>query len=145
MPCPNQEQLAAYQTGLLGERTAQAVRTHVDACAACRRELAALATTMHLVEGLPTPALPDDLWPAVAARMQPRRVSRLWWKTAVAGVAVAASLYLGLVMAREPEALPTTSVASASYVTTHELLAAQDPLADRASLGVLLLSQRGDQ
>ena len=143
MKCPEIEQLAALQTGALDAAHAERINTHVSACEACRRELAALETVVRTVSSLPAPAMPPDLWQGVAARIavQPRRQSA-WWR-ALTGAGVVATLLVGSALSYRwvSPTLPTASGDASVFVTRHELLSAQDPLADRASFGVMLISQ----
>lgn len=61
------ELLSPYLDGELGEDAAQSVETHLDACARCRDELAALRRTVAAIADLPHEATPDrDLWPGIA-------------------------------------------------------------------------------
>lgn len=142
MKCPTLDQLAEYQADVLSTAAAERVRQHVAGCAQCRQELAALAKTSDLLTVLPTPAMPDDLWAGVAARLPERpRQAAWWWRTAT-GIGLAAALVAGVTFTRlHAPTLPPASAVAASYVTNHQLLSAQDPLTDRASLGVMLASQ----
>ena len=144
MTCPTLERLAEYQADLLGPRGRGQLRRHLARCPRCQRELAALSGAQRLLESLPAPPLRADLWPGVAARLQarPRRWRAGWWAAAM-GVGVAASLFVGLLTAR-PTPLPTApSSEAAPYMVQHELLGAQDPLADRAGIGVVLAAEGG--
>lgn len=146
MSCPSLEQLASYQTGLGTPRLRERLEQHLQACAHCRREMLALAKTADLLQAAPVPIMPDDLWSGVAARIRTPRRSwhSMWWKTA-AGMGVAASLVVGLfVMNTNNASLPTASPATSAYVVDHQFLSVQDPLADRASLGVMLAAQGGE-
>ena len=144
MHCPNLEQLAAYQSGMPDTREHEAIRCHLEGCAACRQELAALARTDELLTAMPEPIMPADLWQGVAWRLeaQPRRPRFAFWQT-IAGAGVVASLLFGAVLLRvtAPQSLPTAPPMTASFTAHHDFLAAQDPLADRASLGVMLIAQ----
>lgn len=145
MSCPTIEQLAAYDDALLAPPESARVRRHIDACPACRRELAALARTARMLAAMPMPEVPEALWAGVAARIEarPHMGLRRWWKTA-AGLSVAAGLAIAIVFNR-PDAvtLPRAEAAVTPYVIRHELLAAQDPLTDRAGLAALLIAQEG--
>ncbi|MHB9130056.1 MAG: anti-sigma factor family protein [Armatimonadota bacterium] len=147
MKCPSLEELAAYENGSLAREQRTTLDAHLGDCAQCRQELTALRATARLLAAMPAPEMPDDLWPGVAARLQasprPQRWVR-WWKVAM-GAGVAASLFIGLAVTRlqPPPSMPLASAAATPYVTEHEFLSAQDPLADRASLGVLLAAQQG--
>ncbi|OPZ84293.1 MAG: hypothetical protein BWY76_01907 [bacterium ADurb.Bin429] len=142
--CPTIEQLAAFQAGLVTAQERKHLDGHLVTCAQCQHELAALISTTHLLARLPAPSMPADLWPGVAQRLQQRRQWRgLWWRvTASAGIA--ATLLVGVITYRGNQTgpLPTAPAMTASYVRNHQLLSAQDPLTDRASLGVALASYR---
>jgi hypothetical protein len=142
--CPTIEQLAAFDAGYVTAQERKRLDGHVATCAQCRHELAALNSTTHLLARLPAPTMPTDLWPGVAQRLQTRpRWSHLWWRvTASAGVA--ATLLVGFVAYRGNQTgpLPAAPAMTANYVRNHQLLSAQDPLADRASLGIALASYR---
>jgi len=142
MKCPDIEQLAAYQTDALDAAERRRIGEHVTACETCRHELAALEEVAGMVSVLPQPAMPDNLWPGIAARLEPRRRSvSVWWR-ALAGAGVLSMLLMGSVQAfRASQPLPVASQTASALVTRHEFLAAQDPLTDRASLGVMMISQ----
>ena len=143
MCCPNLEELAAYQAGALGAGAWETLHAHIAQCDACRGELAALDRTMQAVEGLPAPLPSADLWPGIAARLPARRrvSAQGWWQTAIS-LGLVAGLALLLTQQRTPQ-LPTAPRDAASYVTRHDLLSAQDPLADRAGLGIQLMAEDG--
>ena len=144
MKCPDIEQLAAYQTDALDAREHRRIGEHVAACEVCRQELAALEGVAEMVSALPQPAMPEDLWPGIAARLAPRRRPLTVWWRALAGAGVLAALLLGSAQAyRASQPLPVASAEVSAFVTRHEFLATRDPLADRASLGVMLISQEG--
>ena len=130
---------AAYNPALI---PSAAQRRHAKS-ENCRRELLALERVVTLVTALPAPAMPDNLWAGVAAGIaaRPQPMAR-WWRTA-AGMAVAAGLLVGVMVARtRPAPLPVASAVADGYSARHALLSAQDPLADRAGLGVVLISDR---
>lgn len=142
MKCPDIEQLAAYQTDALAAAERRRIGEHVAACEACRKELAALEEAAVMVSALPPPAMPDNLWPGIAARLEPRRRPiAVWWR-ALVGAGMLAALLLGSAQAyRASQPLPVASAEASAFVTRHEFLATRDPLADRASVGVMLISQ----
>ncbi|HEY3416029.1 MAG TPA: zf-HC2 domain-containing protein [Armatimonadota bacterium] len=142
MKCPTLDGLAEYQADVLSTAAAERVRQHVASCTHCRQELAALAKTGELLTVLPAPVLPDNLWAGVAARLPERpRQAAWWWRTAT-GIGLAAVLVASLTLTRlHPSTLPPAPAEASAYVTNHQLLSAQDPLTDRASLGVMLVSQ----
>lgn len=141
MKCPNNEQLAQYDAGHLPTERQAAITEHVAACAECRTVLAGLAGTDRLLAALPAPVMPADLWPGVAQRLHARRTWWQVWGKATTAAGLAASLLLGYLAYHGATAtLPTASGMANGYVADHQLLSAQDPLADRASLGVALTS-----
>lgn len=141
MKCPTLEQLAEYLT----EPLPATLNQHVRQCTQCTRVIADLRRTVQAIETLPAPPLPDNLWGGVAARITARPVrAQFWWWRVAAGASVAASLALGLVLTHvsHAPALPVAPTASMAYSVDHQFLSAQDPLADRASLSVILASQQ---
>jgi len=141
MNCPDLEQLAGFQTDAVDAAQRRRIGEHIAACDACRRELAALEGAVRSVSLLPEPAMPDDLWPGIAARIAPRpHPVAAWWR-ALAGAGVLATLLVGSLLAfRTEPPLPAASAEASAYVTRHDLLSAQDPLADRAGLAVRLIA-----
>ena len=84
------DQIQAYLDGELPPAAVQRFGDHVQACPACRRELAARQALWDQVDRVaPVPTLPP-LWPQLAGRLQ-QRESRPWsWS--FRGLAVAATL-----------------------------------------------------
>lgn len=140
MHCPRTDTLAAYETDALSSRQRAALQRHLAACAGCRQELEAQRRMVAALNALPAPALPEHLWQGVADRLAPRPVFR--WQWAI-GLGATAALALGILFTQlaTPE-LPTAPVSASAYTLHHELLSARDPLADRATLGVLLAAQQ---
>ncbi len=145
MRCPTSEKIAEYQGDAMASREREAVRRHVAQCAACQREVQALARTVRLLETAPAPVLPDALWAGVADRLPatPQITYRQrWWKV-LAGAGVAAGIAISLFVMYAPNPmLPNAPAASSSYLAEHALLSTQDTFADRASIGVVLAAQR---
>lgn len=148
MKCPNVHQLAEYFEGLCAPRQHQRLSEHIDGCARCRAEMAALQHTTKMLDSVPSPRIPADLWSGVAARITSpsRRVVAPWmWRTA-AGVGLVASLLVGVLVINRPQpSLPYTTAVATSYVSQHQLLSTRDPLSDRANIGVLLTLDQGNQ
>lgn len=148
MRCPNSYQLTEYLDGIYAPRLRQRLSEHIEGCARCRQEIVALQQTVQMLHGLPAPRMPDNLWLGVAARISSpsRRGASSWvWKTA-AGVGLAASILIGIVLSNPPApSLPYATTSTSSYVMQHQLLSARDPLSDRAHLGVVLTSYHGGQ
>ncbi len=66
--------LSEYLDGDLGPDETAALETHLAGCAACRDALVALRAMVEQARRLPDRAPASDLWPGIAARLQPRRV-----------------------------------------------------------------------
>ena len=96
------KQLQAYLDGELPPPVAHQVREHLQACADCCRELAAIEQTWSAVDRARRSELTSDLWPAVAARLPGRQrgAHAIWWRTGLATAAAAAGLLLGLQLDR---------------------------------------------
>jgi anti-sigma factor RsiW len=95
------DRLAAW----LGDETSPgetaAITRHLEACAACRREAAALRAAWDALGEAAVPAAEASVWPAVRARTTARSAPRLGqirhpvWRGALAAAAVAAGILLG--------------------------------------------------
>jgi anti-sigma factor RsiW len=100
--------LVSYSDGALAGERAEAVRAHVDGCAACREELAQLAADVELLRRDEQPEVPAYLGTRimVAARsardtIRNPKVSVMSLVTRVAAVVlVAVGLWLGTALAR---------------------------------------------
>lgn len=145
MRCPTREELAEYQQDALANRARETMHRHVEHCAACQREVQALARTVRLLETLPAPTMPEAIWAGVAQRLPATphvAFRRRWWKV-LAGAGVAAGIGIGLLVMPPPHSrLPEAPATTSAYIADHALLSTQDTLADRASAGVLLAAQR---
>ena len=147
MSCPQTRELAEYEEGLGSDRRRHRLARHLTECPRCRQEMLALQRTAQVLRAVPAPAMPDDLWPGVAARIAalPRRSALPWlWRTA-AGVGLAASLLLGLLFNRPSASLPSAPEVVTPYVAQHQLLSTRDALSDRASLASQLSTEQGNQ
>lgn len=146
MRCPSSQLINEYFAGQCDAQQQQAISLHIAECARCRQEVQAIQRLADVLEALPLPQIPGDLWAGVVARIdaRPRRgiLPRLW--QTFAGIGIAASLISGILMMNRPQtSLPSPSGVSASYVSRHRLLSARDPLADRANIGVMLAADQG--
>ena len=92
--------LSLHCAGALSKARRDSVEAHVADCAACRRELDALARTAALLSETPPLRPGRDLWPGVATQLAPRPARVAWWRplTPARGLAVAA-LMLVVVLA----------------------------------------------
>lgn len=92
MKCPSvQDHLSAYLDAEVPEELRRELEAHLEACAACRAELALLQRLDLAFAELPLPASPD-VTQRVLARV--RRPAPPWWRS----LSLAASLVLGLVL-----------------------------------------------
>jgi hypothetical protein len=90
--------LAEFLHGGLTSADRKEVEVHLQGCAGCRRECAALQQVGHLLDGLPAPASEVDLAQLYrdAAESQQRRLRR-WRRIAVTlSIAAAAAVFLAV-------------------------------------------------
>ncbi len=94
--------LQAYLDGELAPAQARRVHDHLQACQACRDELAALERTWAALAAGAAPLLKRPLWPEVSARLATRRPRArfVWMRAGLATAAVVAGLLLGLQLDR---------------------------------------------
>jgi predicted anti-sigma-YlaC factor YlaD len=93
-----QERLNDYAEGLLSERDRKAVAGHLESCAACRDEAAALRALLDAAGALPRSLEPErDLWPGVRSRIAPARSG--WTRFVMRWEPVAAAAALAIVVA----------------------------------------------
>jgi anti-sigma factor RsiW len=146
MRCRQSRSLAKYQVGLLGPAEATRLERHLEGCPACRRELAALANTVDLLRPMPLHDAPRATWPGVQARLRPRRsASRVRrWVPALSAV-----MLLLLVVAvllpltgHGPGLTPLPD--SDGYVQVQLAAAWDNPLADKAALGLAICAADDD-
>ena len=143
--------LPDYSAERLGERARKEMAGHLAACPGCRREHELLERTLRLVESLPSPAPPADLWAATWERLCAAPAPG-WWQhlsrraraTAV-GVAMALALALGggwLVTHQAGERPLVVAMAPAQahtldpFFQQHALVALREPLGDPVSQGL---------
>lgn len=92
MKCHNvQDRLSAYLDGEVTEGLSRELAAHLQACAACRAELALLNRLERSLAALSAPA-PPDIAEKIISRL--RRPARPWWRS----LSLAASLILGLTL-----------------------------------------------
>jgi anti-sigma factor RsiW len=70
------DRLSEYIDGSLDAGEALALEAHLPECAQCTETLAALRVVTQRAAALPPRAPERDLWPAIAARLAPRRSAR---------------------------------------------------------------------
>lgn len=145
--------LADYAVGGLRARAEARVERHLDACPACRAELAALGRTANLVSQVGLEPAPEAVWQGVRAaiemrrRARPRLVARRWVLVAAAAV----FLLFGLLLlptrrAPEPVVVPMAQADEELQRTMQRHLTASEsaPLADSAAIGLALGSWEED-
>lgn len=150
-----QAQLADFAVGALQERDRAEIERHLSGCPACRRELHALQQVGTVLDALPPEEAPAGLWDAIrrdieAPESEPVRVP--WWETlfpaqwprlAYAGLAATAIVAVALLMTVS-RLTPAEDDETQDFIQRHGMLAWNDPLSDKASLGVMLArSQMG--
>ncbi|MBM3890400.1 MAG: hypothetical protein FJ388_14910 [Verrucomicrobia bacterium] len=141
-----QTQLADYAVGALAGDQRAEIERHVRDCATCARKLRALQRTGTLLNALRPQETPAQVWEAVRNAIesgQPRpwlerlrevfALPRLAYVGAAAVLVLAAGLYLTL----QPQP-PAVAEDTDNYAEQHSLMAWNDPLSDKAALGVML-------
>lgn len=134
---PNAVTLAEYLEAGLRPRRHRQVAAHLDTCAACRDELAALRRTGEVLAEAPQQTPPADLWERVAAELDraPAPARRWWPKLAWAGSAV---LVIGLAaLWLQPPAAEPTPVNNGPMLRDHYVAVSQTPLGSSALGDVL--------
>ncbi|MCX7826166.1 MAG: zf-HC2 domain-containing protein [Verrucomicrobiae bacterium] len=148
-----QAQLADYVVGALTDAQRAEIERHIRDCAACARERLALERTGALLNALRPQETPAQLWDAVRNVIESEQ-RRPWLERLreafafprpayVAGAAVlalAAGLYL--MVLRPP---PPAGAETDNYIEQHGLMAWNDPLSDKAALGVMLAQAAAPQ
>jgi hypothetical protein len=67
------DRLSEYLDGELAERERRELDRHLEGCGECRAALAGLESVVAEARSLGQAAPPEDLWPAIAARIEPRQ------------------------------------------------------------------------
>lgn len=137
--------LADHAVGLLDAQERAEVERHVEGCAACQRELRALQRTGTLLNAMPLEEPPPGLWNAVRREIEAptcepagalwREIFRLP-RLAYAGLAAAAVVAAAVMLTQHRP--PDAEVEEVNYIERHEMLAWNDPLSDKAALGLML-------
>jgi anti-sigma factor RsiW len=138
MKCLSTENIAKYQLSALSPDEMRVTAEHLSECEKCRREAVALSATVNLLENLPAPTLTTDLWPTIAIRIKPNPVR--WWLLP-ASIGAAAMLIFGSLSyhAHLPEVSAKADEAASPYITTHQIITANDLLTDRAGIGTAII------
>lgn len=144
--------LAEYSVGLLDVSEREAIEAHVAGCASCARELRALQRVDSLLGAVRPEEPPAQLWENIRARIEstpqgsPTPAWRGWLtvpRLALGSAAIAAlmlaALHFGDLLPRQSDAPlhdnPT------QLMQTHQMMSWDDPLSDKAALGVLLATR----
>jgi hypothetical protein len=138
MKCLSTENIAKYQLSAFSTDEMQAMANHLSECEKCRREAESLTATVNLLENLPTPAPAPDLWPSIAARTT-RRPMRWWIIPATVGAAAMLMIGIFSYHPNQPDIITTADEMASPYITTHQIITANDLLTDRAGIGTALV------
>ena len=144
-----QSQLADFAVGALREQEIVEIGRHLQECPVCQRELGALRRIGSLLDVTEPEEAPADLWQSIrreieTPRQEPARAA--WWETlfparwprlAYAGLAATAVVAVALVMTFSRLSTAEDDETQ-DFILRHGMLAWNDPLSDKAALGVLL-------
>ena len=124
MPHHWTDQLSGYVDGAMSGRERAALEAHLVSCAECRETLSALRAVVARARQLPERSPEADLWPGIAARLEPQRSPRSLpaklfggWRVSftvpqLAAAALALTLLssgtMWLALSRRPAPLPLT-------------------------------------
>ena len=141
------DNLPEYSLDTLDEAQALAMREHLIACEDCRAELAAFERLDELMAPVERVSPDRDLWAGVSARIKLRKtVAPAWfvprWQQAMAAAAVVLALAVGGLMmhSKAPALAPGSEMLAADYQEQQVIAEWSQPLADDASLGLMLAS-----
>jgi len=144
-----QSQLADFAVGALQEQEIAEVERHLQECPACRRELGALQRTGTLLNVLEPEEAPADLWQSIRRDIEapkPEPACAPWWEAlfparwprlAYAGLGATAILAVALLVTVS-RLSPAEDDETQDFILRHGMLAWNDPLSDKAALGVML-------
>ncbi len=141
------DNLAEYSLDALDDAQAVSMREHLLACVDCRAELAAFERLDELLTPVEEARPETNLWAGVSARIAPRQsvAPRWWslhWQPALAAAAVLVMLVMGGLMmsAKTPVLTAGSTMLAADYQEQQVIAEWSQPLADDASLGLMLAS-----
>lgn len=104
--------LSEYLNGDLDDARRQAVRTHLEGCAACRRDYESLRLTVQLVRQVPLRPAPRSF--AIAAPPARQRLSLTWLRISTGALAALFVAVMALQLVLPTTVQPTASSASAT-------------------------------
>ncbi|OHE79837.1 MAG: hypothetical protein A2107_04265 [Verrucomicrobia bacterium GWF2_62_7] len=149
-PCKDiQTQLADFAVGALAERERAEVESHLQECPTCQRELRALRQAGAVLDALEPEEAPADLWQSIRREIETPKQEPAhapWWEVlfparwprlAYAGLAATAILVAALLMTVS-RLSPAEDDETQDFLQRHGMLAWNDPLSDKAALGVML-------
>jgi anti-sigma factor RsiW len=144
-----QTQLADFAVGALPQPERVEIQRHLQKCEACQRELRALQRVGTVLDALPPEEATEGLWSAIrreieAPKPEPEGVA--WWemlfparwpRLVYAALAATAVAMVALIVTLS-QPLPTEDDEAQDFLLRHGMLAWNDPLSDKAALGVML-------
>ncbi|MCX6898235.1 MAG: zf-HC2 domain-containing protein [Verrucomicrobia bacterium] len=149
-PCKDiQNQLADFAVGVLVERERAEVERHFQECPTCQRELSALQRTGAVLDALEPEEAPAGLWQSIRREIETPKQEPAhapWWemlfpaqwpRLAYAGLAATAILAVALLVTVS-RLSPAEDDETQDFLQRHGMLAWNDPLSDKAALGVML-------
>lgn len=133
----HRRRLGAYLDDELSQRARGVLRRHLQECASCRSELAALQRLQPALTASEAPPVPPELAAGILAAARDHKIRRpepvtsplSWWRLAPARLQVAAvgmliiGLALGLLMgtASAPSYLPSATVAQSDPLDVYQV------------------------
>ncbi len=138
-------ELASYATGDGDPEARRAIAAHLDACPACRRELAHERELRATLAGLPLVTCPPAVTARVLAAVALRRthVRRRRWFAGVGTTMAAAALAGVLLLRSNTSTAPSTDAATAAPYTAVEIAAARQDLIRTVTLTARVLDRAG--
>lgn len=142
MKCRYHRRLASYQVGLLSAAERKRLEAHLATCADCRQELADLEATTRLLGRVKPVDAPAPTWGQVQSRLTPRRRQRSplrQWSPVFAAALVL--LMIGVALLPGLHGPATSGLPNSDGYAQVQMAAAWDnPLADKAALGLALIA-----
>lgn len=146
MKCRITRKLASYQVGALNQREHADVARHVQGCATCRAELAALERTARLLGPMPVADAPPQVWAGIARQLTPRHAplrvvvpARRAWVPAFAAAMLVLIVALAVLLPLMHGQV-TNAPSQIAYADLQLAAAWDTPLSDKAALGLAVLA-----